>query len=86
MVIMLSVMYVQARRVIRSYYLFSGIDYAVNFLFVKGAFLIGSLPSVDFTPTEFILGKQILLREGLQSGVHVPFWRRRVGACTHRHG
>lgn len=86
MVIMLSVMCVQAMRVIRSYYLFSGIDYAVNFIFVKGAFLIGSLPSVDPIPTEFTLGKQILLREGLQSRVHVPFWRRRVGVYTHRHG
>ncbi|KAK8822573.1 hypothetical protein WA577_005732 [Blastocystis sp. JDR] len=35
MVIMLSIIY----------YLFCGIDYLVNFIFVKGAFLIGNLPS-----------------------------------------
>lgn len=47
---MLSIMSSNLRKVMRSYYLFCGIDYLVNFIFVKGAFLIGNLPSVAFIP------------------------------------
>lgn len=53
MVIMLSIMSSNLRKVMRSYYLFCGIDYLVNFIFVKGAFLIGNLPSVAFIPPPY---------------------------------